>query len=157
MAPFNKTRKFGKPSFGPGPKKFGSGPRKFGAGPRPSGGPKRFGGGGGYRRPEGGDFERPRFDKQLFQATCASCGNSCEVPFRPSGEKPVYCRDCFRKQEGDGPARAPFRRDDAPRPLRPAFRRPDAMAGPSRNPDLEKELERINVKLDRIIRALEGN
>ncbi len=148
MAPFNKTKKFGKPSFS---RPDSRAPRKFGAGPRPAGGPKRFG--GGPRAAGARTFGKPPFDKQLFKATCASCGNPCEVPFRPSGEKPVYCRDCFRRQEGDGPARPAFRRDDAPRPMRPAFRRPEP-AGPG---NLEKELERINLKLDRILRALEGN
>lgn len=34
-------------------------------------------------------------DVQLFDATCTTCGKSCEVPFRPDGTKPVLCRDCF--------------------------------------------------------------
>lgn len=45
------------------------------------------------------NFKRPRYeDKQLFSATCAKCGNDCEVPFRPSGGKPVYCSNCFEKK-----------------------------------------------------------
>jgi CxxC-x17-CxxC domain-containing protein len=32
---------------------------------------------------------------ELFSATCSDCGKSCEVPFRPSSEKPVYCSNCF--------------------------------------------------------------
>ena len=44
------------------------------------------------------DFRRPSFEeKRMFKSTCAKCGNPCEVPFRPTGEKPVYCRDCFGK------------------------------------------------------------
>jgi CxxC-x17-CxxC domain-containing protein len=45
--------------------------------------------------------KKPRFeakerkDVQLYKATCSTCGNSCEVPFRPDGVKPVLCRDCF--------------------------------------------------------------
>jgi CxxC-x17-CxxC domain-containing protein len=35
---------------------------------------------------------RPR---EMFEAVCADCGNTTTVPFRPSGIKPVYCRDCF--------------------------------------------------------------
>jgi CxxC-x17-CxxC domain-containing protein len=42
-------------------------------------------GGGGYER-------APR---EMFSATCASCGREALVPFRPSGAKPVYCSDCF--------------------------------------------------------------
>lgn len=29
--------------------------------------------------------------------TCAGCGVETTVPFVPSGDKPVYCRDCFDK------------------------------------------------------------
>jgi len=36
----------------------------------------------------------------MHQATCSDCGNSCEVPFRPTGDRPVYCSDCFGKQDG---------------------------------------------------------
>ena len=47
-----------------------------------------FGGGFG-----GGGFARgPR---EMFPAVCATCGKETTVPFRPSGDKPVYCRECF--------------------------------------------------------------
>jgi len=59
--------------------------------------------GGGYASRQGGrDFDRRSFgddrgrDRQMFKATCSSCGKECEVPFKPTGSKPVYCRDCFR-------------------------------------------------------------
>ena len=35
--------------------------------------------------------------KRMFEAVCDKCGNKCEVPFRPTGEKPVYCSQCFDK------------------------------------------------------------
>ena len=44
------------------------------------------GGGGGYRQ-----------QRQMFPAVCSNCGKETEVPFKPSGERPVYCRDCFRR------------------------------------------------------------
>ncbi len=40
-------------------------------------------------------------DKPMFSATCDECGNACEVPFRPSSGKPVYCSDCFEKNKGN--------------------------------------------------------
>jgi CxxC-x17-CxxC domain-containing protein len=52
-----------------------------------------FGGGshtGGGSR--GGYSSGPR---EMFSATCSSCGREAQVPFRPSGTKPVYCSDCF--------------------------------------------------------------
>lgn len=44
----------------------------------------------------GGGYDRgPR---EMFTATCASCGREAQVPFRPSGAKPVYCSDCFTER-----------------------------------------------------------
>ena len=36
--------------------------------------------------------------REMFSATCSSCGSEARVPFRPSGAKPVYCSDCFATQ-----------------------------------------------------------
>lgn len=33
--------------------------------------------------------------RQMFDAICAECGKSCQVPFEPRDGRPVYCRDCF--------------------------------------------------------------
>ena len=43
----------------------------------------------------GGYSSGPR---EMFSATCSSCGREAQVPFRPSGAKPVYCSDCFSSQ-----------------------------------------------------------
>ncbi|MFH1668248.1 MAG: CxxC-x17-CxxC domain-containing protein [Candidatus Komeilibacteria bacterium] len=55
--------------------------------------------GGGYG---GRDSGRPT----MHRATCSECGKDCEVPFRPTGEKPVYCSDCFRGKDNDAPRRS---------------------------------------------------
>ena len=34
-------------------------------------------------------------EKELFQALCADCGRATYVPFKPTGAKPIYCRDCL--------------------------------------------------------------
>ncbi len=39
-----------------------------------------------------------RAEREMFSATCSSCGREAQVPFRPSGAKPVYCSDCFKSQ-----------------------------------------------------------
>ena len=36
-------------------------------------------------------------DRTMHKATCADCGNECEVPFEPKEGRPVYCRECYRK------------------------------------------------------------
>jgi CxxC-x17-CxxC domain-containing protein len=33
---------------------------------------------------------------EMNPAVCSKCGKNCEVPFKPTGERPVYCSDCFR-------------------------------------------------------------
>ncbi|MGI6650017.1 MAG: zinc-ribbon domain containing protein [Bacillota bacterium] len=37
-----------------------------------------------------------RAPREMFPAVCAACGKDTTVPFQPSGEKPVYCRDCYQ-------------------------------------------------------------
>ena len=41
----------------------------------------------------------PRRDRQLYEAICADCHNICEVPFKPSEDRPVYCKKCFAKRK----------------------------------------------------------
>jgi CxxC-x17-CxxC domain-containing protein len=36
--------------------------------------------------------------RQMFQAVCADCGTTTEVPFEPRQGRPVYCRDCFERR-----------------------------------------------------------
>tara|TARA_B100000809_G_C14897496_1_gene445011 strand:+ start:270 stop:701 length:432 start_codon:yes stop_codon:yes gene_type:complete len=35
--------------------------------------------------------------KEMYPINCAECGNDAMVPFRPRGDRPVYCSDCFSK------------------------------------------------------------
>jgi CxxC-x17-CxxC domain-containing protein len=43
--------------------------------------------------------ETPSRSRQMFQAVCAECKQDCEIPFKPSGERPVYCKECFRRRK----------------------------------------------------------
>ncbi len=38
--------------------------------------------------------------REMFKVTCSDCKKECEVPFKPSGDRPVYCKDCFSKRKG---------------------------------------------------------
>ncbi|MBI2872484.1 MAG: zinc-ribbon domain containing protein [Chloroflexi bacterium] len=58
------------------------------------GGGSSFGGGGGG----GGGYDRPQ--REMYPVTCAQCGKETQVPFRPRGDRPVYCSDCFSQQGG---------------------------------------------------------
>jgi len=64
----------------------------YGAGGAYSSGGYSSGGGYGGRSSSG-----PR---EMFSATCSSCGREARVPFRPTNGKPVYCSDCFRTMRG---------------------------------------------------------
>lgn len=36
-----------------------------------------------------------RVQREMHPATCAACGTETQVPFRPSGDRPVYCSNCY--------------------------------------------------------------
>ncbi len=40
-------------------------------------------------------------DRQMYDAVCAECGADCKVPFKPTGERPVYCSDCFKARRSN--------------------------------------------------------
>lgn len=51
------------------------------------------------RKRERGNSGGSRQDREMFTVTCAECGVETQVPFKPSNNRPVYCRDCFQKQK----------------------------------------------------------
>ncbi|MCE8429389.1 MAG: hypothetical protein J5U19_13485 [Candidatus Methanoperedens sp.] len=51
---------------------------------------------GGFRGGRGNFSSGPR---EMHKATCADCGQETEVPFAPSGDRPVYCRECYQKHK----------------------------------------------------------
>ncbi|KKP60521.1 MAG: hypothetical protein UR85_C0007G0016 [Candidatus Nomurabacteria bacterium GW2011_GWF2_35_66] len=128
-------------------------------------GGNRGGGGGGFRGGNGGggrpSFGGGRRDDRgpvtMHKAVCDECHKSCEVPFRPSQDKPIYCNDCFssKRDDGDRAPRREFSNDRGPkrdfndRPA-PTFAKP-AVAGN----DMSKQLSEMNSKLDRLINAIE--
>jgi CxxC-x17-CxxC domain-containing protein len=54
-------------------------------------------GGSSYGSDGYGSSRGPR---EMFSATCSSCGKEAQVPFQPSRDKPVYCSDCFQQRGG---------------------------------------------------------
>ncbi len=64
---------------------------------------------------------------EMHRVVCDSCGEQCEVPFRPTSSKPVYCSDCYRKKEGSGGQKQGVTQED---------------------------IAMINMKLDKIMKAL---
>lgn len=119
-------------------KKAGKG--SYGGGAGKSYGRDREGGAG--RSFEKKSFGGPRAGGtlELFDVTCAQCGKHTQVPFKPTGARPVLCRECFTGGDGGGG------RDSAPR----QNSRPSAGSG-----DSSRELREINEKLDKIMNALD--
>jgi CxxC-x17-CxxC domain-containing protein len=100
----------------------------------------------------GSNVRRDRGPVTMHQATCDECGKSCEVPFRPSGEKPVYCSNCFEnKRDGDDRSvrkdfgRQNFAKDD--------FDKNRDHRGNNEEPN--RQLETIIGKLDQLIRSID--
>ncbi len=56
----------------------------------------------GYGNFKGGNGGGNRFfsgPKEMHKAICSECKKECEVPFKPTEGKPVYCRDCYQKHK----------------------------------------------------------
>lgn len=51
-----------------------------------------------YRNGNRKQGNRPR-KRNFTEAICADCNKECEVPFKPSGDRPVYCKECFSKRK----------------------------------------------------------
>ena len=99
------------------------------------GGRDRGRGGFGGR---GGDRGRERAPLEMTDVTCAKCGKETQVPFKPKGDKPVYCRDCFDSQPQQS-----FRGDFGSR-----------NSGVSSGITKE-QFNQLNEKLDKILKILE--
>jgi len=116
------------------------------------GGGKRFSGRGGF---SGG---RDRGPVTMHQAICDKCGKPCEVPFKPTSGKPVYCSACFEGKKEIGNNRGGDRFSQKSyggykAPIRPDFR---SDASKENNNEVKKQLEILNGKMDLLIKAVES-
>lgn len=114
------------------------GGRKFGG--RPSGGSSRFG------SRDGGGRDRGGIVRKMHPATCEECGAPCEVPFRPSGSRPIFCSKHFEGKEPLGPRPSGNRN----------FSKPKFEDKGSNNTQVMGELKNLNVKMDKLLSALEA-
>jgi len=91
------------------------------------------------------DFGSPGGVRQMHKTVCSSCGRDCEVPFRPSGDKPVFCSNCFEKnREGSDTRRFEDRN----------FRKPHFEDRDNRPPQNSEQYNDLNAKLDKILAIL---
>lgn len=45
-----------------------------------------------------GGFKRDFRPREMHKATCADCGQECEVPFKPQEGRDVFCKECYAKR-----------------------------------------------------------
>lgn len=48
---------------------------------------------------QGGFDRQPR---EMHKAVCSGCNKECEVPFKPRGSSPIYCKECYFKRKDSG-------------------------------------------------------
>jgi len=102
------------------------------------------------RRDSGRGFNRDRGDRSnMHHAVCDACKKDCEVPFRPTGDKPIFCSDCFSKQGGGNSRPNKFGSD---RDRRPRF---EKSAGPDHSKEILKEIKTLNYRIDQLIKTLD--
>jgi len=51
-----------------------------------------------YRHDRGRQGNGSR-ERTYTRVVCAECNKECEIPFKPSGDRPVYCKECFSKRK----------------------------------------------------------
>lgn len=93
-------------------------------------------------RDRGARRERPRYeDKRMYDAVCSDCGVDCQVPFRPTRDKPVRCNDCFGGQDNRSDRQNKSGSDKKGRG----------------SEDIAKQIKELNAKIDKLFEALVPN
>jgi len=90
-----------------------------------------FAGRGGFEDRRGERSERRPM--AMYDVVCAKCGKDCQVPFKPTTDKPVFCNDCFKSEGGGRSERG-------------------ASSGIT-----AEQFKQLNAKVDKILQILEGS
>lgn len=114
-------------------------------------GGSKFGGGRDFKGSKfGRQNDRERFS--MHHAVCSDCGNDCQVPFLPTGGKPVYCNNCFQNHRTDN--NRTFERRDEGRQHNSYPERKFEQRNVGSDDHLKKQIESLNWKLDKILKIL---
>src|SRR3989344_1104997 len=97
---------------------------------------ERSGGRNGFKGQDSRRSEKRTLE--MHDVTCDKCKKQCQVPFKPTGDKPVFCSDCFRKNEGSSGNSGSMNQ----RPVQSGV-------------SLE-QLNQINAKLDKILKFIQN-
>ncbi len=93
-----------------------------------------------------GGSQRP----SMHSAICDACQSSCEVPFKPTGNKPIYCSSCFEKQGGSSRQN----KFGGGRDRKPRFENRDDNRSGQSHEEILKGIKALNYKLDELIKVL---
>lgn len=134
-------------------------------------------GGPDFKKRSYGDAPSSDREVTFHKAVCADCKKTCEVPFRPNGEKPVFCRDCFgakkgsddrndrndrndRGDRGDRGGERPSYESKAPahiwsdrNPSVPSYAKPDTKS--QVNEEMKRQISDILYKVDKLTHLVE--
>ena len=113
----------------------------------------------GGRRPETHSKDT---SGQLFSATCSECQKQCDVPFRPSNDKPVYCSACFgmkksghesrnNEQRNHSTEKRSFQKDRQNYARHNNEQRPEHNRNDAGIADLKRQMNGLEKKLNKIL------
>lgn len=121
---------------------------------RRDGGRPSFGGKPGFKKFDRSNDRPP----MMHKATCTDCGKGCEVPFRPSGDKPVLCNNCFGDKRGGNQPQGGERRFDSRRDVvvsHNTFSAEKSESRPDRRiDDLKMQIDALHKKLDSVLEII---
>ncbi len=88
-------------------------------------------------------------DRHMHEAICDKCGKKCQVPFKPTGEKPIFCSDCFSTEDRRSDRRGDRRGRD--RYGRGSTKSRDEVG----SRQLSEQLKSVSLKVDKVLELLE--
>lgn len=71
-------------------------------------------------------------ERVLHKAICADCNKPCEVPFKPSQDRPVYCKECFAKRRNVGGSGGAPKAAPVPAPVQHTHSKPEVARKPAK-------------------------
>jgi len=93
----------------------------------------------------------------MHKAVCDEGHKTCEVPFRPSNDKPIYCNECFSGKRDDNDRGG--KRDFSSRGPKREFGNKSSVNSFGKQSDgldeVKKQFGEISIKLDKLISAID--
>jgi len=109
-------------------------------------GKKKF---GGNNKPD--SVKRGGNATGLFSASCSECGKKCDVPFRPSPDKPVYCSECFGMKKSANESRGSHKSNRTENFTQSHKSGADAGKIDNSILELKRQITSVELKLNRIL------